>query len=301
MNLVQRYFYGLIGTELVRVVYSDESGTGDSAQPISVVTAILLNADSQWEPIERELSVIKATIPRKLLGGINNKPSPYVHIDREEFEFKGSVLFKGIRGKLRGVTPNEAKEALVKILGVARKNGAQIFHGAIDRAGRENWKRDSDFSEALQTDEEAAFTECLQRMDAFVHTFMSKERILWIADKSGYEASLKHGLQFFQLFAQIDTDALRQFVARLRRNNLNGLIDGVSVDEEEKIVSHVVDTIYFGHSHESLALQLADVCCATITQYLMGNDDAGPFYNFIRQSVVTDGTPIVYSKAWARK
>jgi hypothetical protein len=59
----------LLGSEILRVVYSDESGTGDNKkQPITVVTAIVLNMDSQWAPIERDLSEVKLDhIPTKLL------------------------------------------------------------------------------------------------------------------------------------------------------------------------------------------------------------------------------------------
>lgn len=62
---IQGRFIGLIGSEIVQVVYSDESGIGDKKQSIAVVTAIILNMDSQWEPIERDLSAIKAFLSHR--------------------------------------------------------------------------------------------------------------------------------------------------------------------------------------------------------------------------------------------
>jgi hypothetical protein len=65
---VRGNIFGLLGAEILRVVYSDESGTGDREQPITVVTAIVLDMDSQWTPIERELSALKLNlIPIRLL------------------------------------------------------------------------------------------------------------------------------------------------------------------------------------------------------------------------------------------
>lgn len=117
----------------------------------------------------------------------------------EGSELKGDLLFKGLRGKIQGVKPQEASEALIHVLSVAVKNSVQIFHGAIDRAGRAEWNRKHlRKSLQIQTDPEAAFDECLRRLDAFVHTFMPKERVLWIADRTGFEKSRKRGLKGFQ-------------------------------------------------------------------------------------------------------
>jgi uncharacterized protein DUF3800 len=282
--------------EVLRVVYSDESGTGDEKQPITVVTALLLNIDSQWEPVERNLSGLKAITPPKLLRGTGETQALYA--PGQGRELKGSLLFKGLRGKIRGVAPSKAAEILTDILSVVTRHRIRLFHGAIDRAGRAEWNRNHGFSESIQTDQEAAFDECLRRLDGFVHTFMPKERELWIADKSGFEKSMKHGLQFFQWAQAIDTDRLRELLAVLRgKESARSLADlGLALRNEQP--SHVIDTIYFGDSHESLALQLADVCCATIAQYLRGKDDAEPFYNLISRQVITHGTLVVYSGAW---
>jgi len=280
----------------LKVAYSDESGTGDNKQLITVVTAILLNMDSQWPPVERELSALKALMPRELLRGSGKFLSLFIY--GRDRELKGDLLFKGLRGKMHGVARQKAAESLMQVLSVAVKNDVQIFHGAIDRTGRSEWNREHGVSESLQTDQEAAFDECLRRLDGFVHIYMPKERVLWIADKSGFEASVKHGLKFFQWVQGIDTDTLTQMLSALRGER-SGADLNLSVCDDRP--SHVIDTIYFGDSHESLALQLADVCCTTIAQHLQGRQDAEPFYNLIRRQVVTDGTLVVYSNAWMER
>ena len=85
----------------MKVAYSDESGTGDNKQLITVVTAIMLNMDSQWVPVERELSALKALMPRELLRGSGKFLSSFVY--GQERELKGDLLFKGLRGKIHGV------------------------------------------------------------------------------------------------------------------------------------------------------------------------------------------------------
>jgi Protein of unknown function (DUF3800) len=95
----------------------------------------------------------------------------------------------------------------------------------------------------------------------------------------------------------MDIDAVRGYISELALRS--GLADPVpNMPDFDHHPLHVVDTIYFGDSHESLALQLADVCCATISQHLSGNPDAEPFYSLIRSQIVTDDTFVEFSNAW---
>jgi hypothetical protein len=67
-NRCRGSFAGRLGAEWVHVVYSDESGMGDeSDEPIVVVTAIMLNMDSQWAPTSMALSAVVHHIPKGLL------------------------------------------------------------------------------------------------------------------------------------------------------------------------------------------------------------------------------------------
>jgi hypothetical protein len=289
----------------LRVVYSDESGTGDAKkQPITVVTAIMLNMDSQWKPIERELSAIKIhRIPVGLMrfGEGDRRMSTLT----QNPELKGDLLFKGLRGKIRRIEPQKAVEALTQVLSVVVKNGIQIFHGAIDRAGHAQWF--ASFPELVKelTDEAEALMECLQQLDKFAHANMPQESVLWIADKSGFEKSVKRGLKFVQWIRGMNSNAIRSLLlSGIARRKGEGEAEFKLLpqyDDSDTWPFPVIDTIYFGNSHESLALQLADVCCATITQHLLSKDDAKPFYDLIRGQVVTDGNLVVYSNAWQEK
>jgi hypothetical protein len=284
----------------MRVVYSDESGTGDiKQQPIAVVTAILLNIDDQWEPIERELSRIKIyCIP----VGLMHRERGDIRLSTlfQNPELKGDHLFKGLRGKIRDVAPEQAVEALTQVLSVAVRNKVQIFYGAIDRAGYAEWlfKHGQAGRSKQMTDESNAFLECLRRVDEFLHTHMPKDKVLWIADKSGFEKSVKSDLKLVQWLQGMNSRGLQAVISALLRQKGETDIKLPDSNDSEIRPLPVIDTIYFGNSHESLPLQFADVCCTTITQHLLGRQDAEPFYNIIRRQVVTDRNLVVYSNAW---
>jgi hypothetical protein len=53
--------------------------------------------------------------------------------------------------------------------------------------------------------------------------------------------------------------------------------------------SHIVDTVYFGNSEESRAIQLADVCCATITRWLRNDAAVLPYYYLLQGQVLGAG------------
>ena len=58
--------------------------------------------------------------------------------------------------------------------------------------------------------------------------------------------------------------------------------------------SSLVDTVYFGDSSDSRALQLADVCCSTICLQLRGHQIAEPYYDLIRFRIQTSAGNILY-------
>ena len=99
-----------IGDELVRVIYSDESGLGGfEAEPITVVAAICINVDERWHAIETELTDIVYAVPsRKLLV--------------RGSELKGRKLFKCLKKRMPG-----AAETILKILATTINHKIPIF------------------------------------------------------------------------------------------------------------------------------------------------------------------------------
>jgi hypothetical protein len=249
----------------VKVVYSDEAGTsGSTKEPITVVVAIMLNMDSQWDSVEAAIeAAIKSPARLKLLE------------DRKEI--KGSILFNKIernRSEAR-----EARQMLAELLAVVHNNWITVFHAAVDRAGFE--KRGAAFADYVQgvvhkikTPEQSAFVKCLEHVEHFFHTKSPDEKVIWIADRNYYQE--KSFLKSARLHRSAQTV------------DLNKLLN-VSVKFTAPRASRIADTVYFGDSKESRALQLADVCAATISRTVNQRPFGREFYQFIKDDVSTQG------------
>jgi hypothetical protein len=250
----------------VKVVYSDEAGIGSiDEEPVTVVTALMFNLDSQWGPVERELVEIQSTTPPKLL--------------KYGYELHGKRLFKAAR---RG--SDAAILALLSVLKIPADNFVPIFYGAVDRAGFEadrskKGEAELSYRQKRMTPYDVAFDACLRRIDSYVHTAFPKERILWIAEHSGHEKNLQSGLMWARATEKVTIEGEEMEMVRSSES------------------SHLVDVLYFGNSEESRALQLADVCCSTITLMLLERHYgvrpllAKGFYEMIQGQIVNDGTP----------
>src|SRR5271156_1808141 len=109
-----------LGDETVKVVYSYESGLGSiEEEPVTVVTALMFNLDSQWEPVEHDLFWLQNNTPNKRLL-------------RNGYELHGKRLLSAVRRH-----SGEAALVLGSALKIPVKHLVPIFYGAGDRAGFE--------------------------------------------------------------------------------------------------------------------------------------------------------------------
>jgi Protein of unknown function (DUF3800) len=264
MNLARPEFTGegggscflVLPHTTVRVVYSDETGTGSiEKEPFTVVAAILLNMDSQWREVLQDITAIKPLLR----------------------EFKGRQLYRDIRS---GRHREEADSILTQILAIPRRRHLPIFYGAVNRATFRVWaKQVSSLNPpalpSLHSEVASAFDHCMDKIDNYVHTLLPGEQVLWIADKSQYEQLLKDGQFWFDIWKGVDWKNL-----------------GLGF-ETEPHKAHIVDTIYFGDSRDSRALQLADICCSTINLHLRKVGYVEPYYELLRSQVVSESEPSV--------
>ena len=292
----------------MRVVYSDESGTGGKDyEPVTVITALMMNMDEHWPRIESALAQIKADTPSVLL-------------DDKTGELKGSHLYSAMRKAERShafgqqIDPNleKARDILLRLLAVPEDYSIPIFYGAVDRLGYDTTIAPARAQQELQeskarqlgkpikhfefeTPHDIAFDDCFARVDNVAHAELRKnEQILWIHDhRSGdREEQRTKGAHFSTRFKkQMGFNAATQ--------------EYVGLEHQPSDV-RIIEPIYFGHSHESLALQLADVCCSTIALKILERwypqvlavrgwqPLVEPFYKIIRRGVMNDGTEPAY-------
>ncbi len=259
----------------LRVVFSDESGVGSKKdEPITVVTAIAINFDDHWEPITSRIAPVIDEARKKHKGLLDKGQT-----------LKGSLLYSGVR---RGI---EAADAILRdVLTVINQEKVLVFHGAVDRREFDDFRAiaRADLHEKKMSSFDKAFEACFGEVDRTIRSF-TKEQILWIADRSdrSREATTKLTLLFH----------------RLREASLGegGLILGHTSGPKIAGKSRIADTIYFGVSAESVALQMADVCCSTVTRYLLEKEYGWDriverYYKILEPALRTRGTPILFPR-----
>lgn len=256
MKLARRgSFIGLIGSTVVRVVYSDESGCGSiKKEPVTVVAAIVLNLDSQWDSVSTLMTAAQTGTPRNLLY--------------EKRILKGTHLYSALRKNIPG-----AKEALERVLRIIVLQKVPIFYGAVDRTGCLHTNSETKLKSPLE-EYTFAFRHCLNAVDSAASAFACGEKVLWIAEESDTQRELasRRGHETIKLLRPIQ------------------LRDGRFVHTNER--TSIIDAIYFGKKKYSIILQLADLCCSTITLHLLemfyGWKRTGvePFFDLIRPHIL---------------
>ncbi len=223
----------------------------------------MLNLDSQWPQLPEDIDF---TLAQQI-------PNPV------SLELKGARLYRQIRRGLR-LSDNEdetdrsyeASHAFHCCFTALIRHGVPVFGAAVDRMAFKQLQEKGQFADLNPYS--IAFGECLRQIDNYAHTMLPREQILWIADRAGhYEASMK--------------DVLRAM--RETQKALGGMPPpGFS----EPRVSHISDTIYFGNSHESRMLQLADLCATTLAFHLRQEAYAERHYEQMRPQLVNEVLPL---------
>ncbi len=266
---------GLVGAKKLKVAYSDESGCGSiESEPISVVAACIMNLDKCWPAVESEMAKIGADCPPTLLYAPFGPDNPVR-------ELKGSLFYSAARKNIPEAT--QARDILSRILAITVNERIPIYYGAVDRQGWGNLIKtqpavptikdrpeDAKRRSTEPTAADRAFDACAALVDNFASSI--DEHVLWIADHSDpkRELTTKVGLPWLRSLKGTGHDPITYKYVRPNYDRVR-----------------IADAIYFGHSHESLILQLADVCCSTITNHLLEQfydwrPIVEPFYEIIR-------------------
>jgi Protein of unknown function (DUF3800) len=263
----------VIGSTIVRIAFSDESGVGNrKKEPITFVTAVVMNMDRQWKPVSNELYSILVKARKEHKGLLENNRS-----------LKGKLLYSAVR---RGIAGADA--ILRAMLEVVATQSLLVFYGAVDRVEFEHYRGLLKVTEREKqmTPFDKAFEACFSIVDRTVRT-LTDEQILWIADRSDRERE------------SATKDSLVHHRLKELTLMVHGIIAGQSPMPLLTGVSRIADTVYFGSSKESVALQLADVCCSTVTLHLLEQDYkwspvVEPYYEIIRAAILNHGTPVLF-------
>jgi hypothetical protein len=257
-----RIIVGVLDKEVVRVVYSDESAVGGMSG-LMLVSAILLNMDSQWMPVRDS---IEAAVEET-----------YGNVDR--FVIKGKSIYHQIEHGEK-----KAKELMERLMAIPKQHLVPIWYGAVDRDGfkyqMENIHIDSTFRERDRPFM-FALEACMSSVDTWVHSTLPEHQVIWIHDEGSLNERARETLRGFRW---------------LRKES-----DWAQFEPEvimpEAHVSHIADMIYFGDDKASRLLQLADACANTIVRSLRNDPIATPYYAVLQSQVQNHGARPWYENA----
>jgi hypothetical protein len=238
---------------IVRLIYFDEAGTASEEQePVTIVAAVVINADSQWAQIEDYLdSVIATKVPED---------------SRQSFrEFHAKELFSSgspITGHWGRAKRWEVFSAFLETF---RKFELPILWMGIDRAlFREKMRKiGAPDAEAPYLPRTFAFIFVLQIVNEWFRFHAPNEKGICIADVTDANIALM----------------MKQSYSAWRKVPMIAEMAATKLD-------HLIDAISFRDSPETIGVQLADACNFLIKRHEMGKADSEPFYEMIRHSLL---------------
>jgi uncharacterized protein DUF3800 len=159
------------------------------------------------------------------------------------FEFHASDMFHG-NDIWRGFSRDKAIEVMATALDAMDcLNGPCVTYGSVNLGDLEKGL----FGSANPVD--VAFRCCCLAIEEWFRKYAPGELAVFISDDTKNHA-VKNAMR----------DAFRAFRPKVRSSPLvRGILD------------HALDDIYFGHSHDSVGIQLADICAFIIRRHLAGN------------------------------
>jgi hypothetical protein len=175
--------------------------------------------------------------------------------DRENFEFHGKNLFSGSTYFNKHFGKDRRHELFSRFLALLPNNDIPVKYSAIDRAGLK------------RANPEMAGMELGL---AYLMVLSSVE--FWFQQNAPHEVGLCIG----------DENKIKTPIKRLLRQYRKEPLVREIIESQ---LRHLIDTVWFNRSEESLGLQLADACSFLIKRHLMKKTDSVAFYKIIEPQI----------------
>lgn len=248
----------------MRLVYIDEAGISNiSDEPYVVVAGFILNADQDWQAIDRHLK----SLMRKHL--------PEVH--RYNGIFHALDIFHGKRSFNRHSWPPSRREALLlDLAGVPAKFHLPVVFGYVDRKVA---------AESLgQLPSGARMGDSIHLLYGIAFRHLAQSIEWWMKNNAQSEVSI---------MMVEDTKDMRGVAKAFHYGYSNTEVDtyfeeiAVKGRRRERFEPrHIVDAVYFAQKKESPMLQVADVCAFAIKRALMNRSDTAKYFEVLKQQLV---------------
>lgn len=243
----------LVGHKLMRIAYMDESGTSDR-EPIAVVAAVMLHADSQWRPLNQALS------------DMADACAPPAH--RSGFIFHAKELYHGGKTLLRELFPPEYGRGFLKsILRLPNANDMPVVMGFVVKSEMTPDYRPDAVLERNTLYHTIAFIEALVSVDRVMREYYSDELCqVVVEDHQNARAAIREAFNFLHspASATLPADILDQLPLR-----------------------HIINPVAFAQKYEASPLQVADASAFTIRRYMENLEDASDYYDILLPAMMT--------------
>jgi hypothetical protein len=175
----------------------------------------------------------------------------------ESFEFHAKALFSRDKTLAKGKWTRANREAALRaFLELIPAHELFVASSAVNREG---FRAHKIGASGTLKEQDFAFMMCLKAINTWFTLAAPEEVGICIADNSDRWRMMK--------------DSLRHY----RRHV------GESPDLQ---ITNLIDSVYFGDSHLSLGLQLADACSFFCKRYLMGRKDSEEFYRIFSSRIM---------------
>lgn len=256
----------LMGSKLVRQIYIDEAGTS-SREPVTVVLALLVHADTQWKPLLAEYLEVRKSLPVEY----GNQPLHAIEITDSKKYLDWKV---------------EDRYALLsKILAIPRRIGLALSIGAFWRD--KNRKNIPQGMTGAGVDHINAYCACVGKADEFIRENFPDEMVQLIVEKVSEREDFLKGATMY----------MRQQDVRLGWTMRNGVKQYETVN-----IRAISDQPLFANKADSPVLQIADTCAWAVRRYLSephmpGSKRYGRKYmcDMLGEEVVPPGDFRIYS------
>jgi virulence-associated protein VagC len=247
----------LLGTNLARFVYMDETGVANPAQePWLVVAGIIVEPDRHWFALEEKL--------RELA----DEYAPKEH--REGFVFHATELWSGGKIMQRETYPAERRwEALKRICALPGEFEFPVVKGAIHR---ESYRRmidpnlsDTDVTADAQL---AAFTECLTVIEQFMRHDAGPQEVAKI--------TVEYSSNNYRLFKEHHR-TLKSPASLANMHPVAALYWPIR---------RIVDSVEACDKQDTSLLQIADACAFIVRKKLEGHPEADAYLEGFADNVM---------------
>jgi hypothetical protein len=234
----------------VRIVYFDEAGTSDArTEPFLVVAAVIIR-DKHWLAIERAARDV-----------VNRLVPPQMH---DDFEFHACDLFTGnTKGFQRNARDKEVRfEILKSFLTIVRDFKLPIIYVVHDKQEfpLKDWQM-------VTMHREIGREICAGYVESWIRRrTRGRDVAMLISDVVHSDDKREEKL-------------IKRYLMRYRKWPM--------FVTHGPVLEHVVDTIHFADSKESIGLQIADACAYFIKRHYMNESDSDsePLYQIIAKNV----------------